>query len=190
MWHFCVHDLVNSLALTAPSISVVSTHTHTHAHTHFKHTNMNLPTGDLSNHIDVVFTPKSTEVGDDCRCYDLLRQREHWFSMWGKVHTTPLSGRCKTRSSVPQSRMITVVQMPPAGPLNEHNCCISEKKERKIAKQRTYHYEFYRDGQRQLLFVALIDFFGHNKNKKCQQADHQLWQFSFRQQTTNIQKYL
>ena len=99
-------------------------------------------------------------------------------------HTTNLF--CK--STVPQSSRITVVKMPPAGRLNEHTRWMSEKG--KESKGRTHNYEFYRDGHRQLLSVAGVEFFDYNENTERHQADHQLRHLSLRQLSADIHQSL
>lgn len=132
MWYFCACDLVNNLALTAV-LNFISLPSHSLPllfHTN-KHTNINLPTGNLSNHINAVFTCKPAKVGDDCCCYDLLKKGTSNASVFKVNHYFPF-GKCKTRSSsVSQSSIITVVKMPPAGLLNEHTCCVNEKEKQR-----------------------------------------------------------
>lgn len=154
----------------------------THTNTHIFRC-ANIPTGNLSNHIDAVFTPKSAEVGDDCCYNDLLKKgTRNVGSVCGvklSAHTTPLFlDEYKAKSSVPQFQYDHCGQ--------DAACWTRED----TAKRRTYHYEFYRDGQRQLLPVAGIDFFDHNENRERHQADHQLRHFSLRQQSANVHQKL
>lgn len=177
MLYFCVCDLVNSIA------------------PHFNHTKMTLPTGNLSNHINAVFTRQSAEVGDNCCCYDLL-----------KKGTSNVGSVCGVNHYFKNTQVLflasvdkvisTSVQYDhwgkdaPCWTIKWTHLLYQWKKKRGTAKQETYHYDFYRDGHRQLLSVAGIDFFDHNKNKERNQADQQLWHFSLRQQPTNIHQSL
>lgn len=58
--------------------------------------------------------------------------------------------------------------------------CWSIEAQMEGSHDRTYHYKFYWDGQRQLLSVAGIELFDHDENSEGQDADHDLWCFSLR----------
>lgn len=113
-----------------------------------------LPTGNLSNDTDVVHICKITEVGDDCCCNDLLMaDTRTQFRGWA-------AGSCQHWA---------------------HDAlCWSIEGQTEWSHDRTDHYKFYWDGQRQLLSVAGIELFDHDENSEGQDADHDLWCFSLR----------
>lgn len=139
---------------------------------------MSSPTGDLSDHIDAVFTRESTEMGDDSCSYDL------WKDKMVKLcaHTTPSFSQWKSAVS-----KITVDKTPPAGDIGWTILPYKWREESEEKKQKTYHYELYGDWHRQLLSVAAVKFFDHNEHKEGQNADDKLWHLGLRQQVANIQ---
>lgn len=97
------------------------------------HTKMSLPTGNFSNHVNVVFTRKFTEMCNDCCCYDLLIK---------KNNVTPVSLvlfiflSCKQPLSCatiafPGSSVIIGVKTLPAGCINQYTCCFTGRERMK-----------------------------------------------------------
>lgn len=113
-----------------------------------------LPTGNLSNDTDAVYICKITEVGDDCCCNDLLR--------------------ADTRTQFRDWAACSCQHWAHDAP------CWSIEGQTEWSHDRTYHYKFYWDGQRQLLSVAGVELFDHDENSEGQDADHDLWCFSLR----------